>query len=382
MKKLLAYLAFGVFALSLGFGVVSAQDSGKLKELEGQIAEYAENIKRLQGEAATLGNQIATFNANISLTELKIDQTQEQILLLGGRIDQLDVSLKDLSDAFSSRVAETYKMSRVNESYFAFSSNDINRLISRFYYLRKIQEADRSLISRLESAQSSYKTQKGQLEVLDAELAGQRQVLSSQKAAKDNLLAITKNDEKNFQSLLSKARSEFEAIQAIIAGRGDETEVGKVATGQRIASIIQGASCNSSGGHLHFIVSKEGSTQNPFSHLKPGVDHENCSGPGKCSAGDPFNPSGSWEWPVNPQIHYVQGYGNTWAVNNIPWIGRIYNFHNGIDIDSNSSSEVRAAQAGILYQGSFSGSGGCRLRYVRVDHDGSDLDTFYLHINY
>ena len=45
----------------------------------------------------TLKNQIAQFNAQINLTQLKIADTQNKILLLGGRIDQLEVSLNDLN---------------------------------------------------------------------------------------------------------------------------------------------------------------------------------------------------------------------------------------------------------------------------------------------
>jgi murein DD-endopeptidase MepM/ murein hydrolase activator NlpD len=159
-----------------------------------------------------------------------------------------------------------------------------------------------------------------------------------------------------------------------------ETEAGKVSANSRIASIIQGASCNSSAAHLHFIVSQNGIAQNPFSHLSS-VESENCSG-SSCGSGDgdQFNPSGSWSWPISPKITMNQGYGSTWAVRNT-WVGGIYNFHNGIDING-SSSEVRAVRDGTLYQGSYKGKNGCNLRYVRVDHSDSDLDTFYLHINY
>jgi len=204
---------------------------------------------------------------------------------------------------------------------------------------------------------------------------------ANQKAAKDNLLKLTKNDEKRYQSLLAAARSELEAIQAIIAGKGQETQIGSVGQGQRIASIIQGASCNSSGQHLHFIVSQGGAVQNPFNYLKSGIAFNNCSG-GSCgsSDGDPFNPSGSWDWPIVPTVDFSQGYGVTWAVRNT-WVGSIYGFHNGIDIDS-PSSEVRAVRSGVLYRGSYVGSAGCALRYVRVDHDENEFETFYLHINY
>ena len=40
----------------------------------------------------------------------------------------------------------------------------------------------------------------------------------------------------------------------------------------------------------------------PTNYLK-GVDHSNDSG------GDPFNPSGGWDWPIDGPIQFNQGYG-------------------------------------------------------------------------
>ncbi len=234
---------------------------------------------------------------------------------------------------------------------------------------------------RLASVQTNYKGQKKDQEDLQNELETQKENLDLQKYAKARLLEETKNDEKRYQSLLAAAKAEFEAIQAITAGKGVEEEVGHVSEGERIASIIQGSSCNSSGSHLHFIV-REGSTAlNPFAYLNSSVSYENCSGT-SCGSGDgdPFNPSGSWNWPIDSPIKFSQGFGSTWSIRN-SWVGRIYSFHNGIDINSGNLT-VYAVKSGTLYRGSYGGSGGCRLRYVRVDHDDSNLDTLYLHINY
>lgn len=364
-------------------GLVKAEsESEKFERLSREIQEYETEIIKLKSQASTLSNQIAQFDAQIRLTTLKISQTEEKILLLGGRIDQLETSLQVLTKAFTSRVVRAYKMSRLNEPYaLIVSSPDLDVAVTSFHYLQKIQESDRDLLVRLEKAQVVYEEEKIDQEDLQSQLEEQKTVLGAQKSAKAFLLEQTRNDEKKYQELLAQARSEYEAIQAIIAGKGQEEESGKVSQGQRIASIIQGPSCNSSGTHLHFIVSQNGNTQNPFNHLRSGVDFENCSG-SSCgsSDGDSFNPSGSWDWPISPKIKFFQGYGLTWAVKNT-WVGRIYSFHNGIDINGNSS-DVKAAQSGTLYRGSYSGSGGCRLRYVRVDHDNTDLDTFYLHINY
>ena len=375
MIFLLLFLFFLIFNTS-----VKAEDcNGNVTE---RIICYENNINKLKDSGKTLISQISQFDAQIKLTSLKIAQTEEQISLLSGRIDQIEGSLDSLNQAFSERAVETYKMAKVSDPLLLIiSSDNLNEAFNRFSYLKKIQDGDRNLLDRLKKANDTYKDQKVDQEDLQNKLAQQKKNLDSQKQQKANLLALTKNDEKKYQTLLTVARAEYAAIQGIIAGRGVETEVGKVSQGQRIASIIQGSSCNSKGTHTHFIVRKaDKSTDNPFNYLSGGIDYENCSG-SFCgsSDGDSFNPSGAWPWPISPKIKFNQGYGYTWAVQNDPIIRQIYTFHNGIDINSNSN-EVRAVKAGTLYQGSY--NVGCMLKYVRIDHDDSDLDTLYLHVNY
>ncbi|KKR54015.1 MAG: hypothetical protein UU02_C0004G0022 [Candidatus Woesebacteria bacterium GW2011_GWA1_40_43] len=381
-KKIFLLLVFS--SILFGFVKISyAQTCGNLDECNKLIQEYQEQVTKLQGQASTLKNQIAQFDAQIKLTTLKIAQTQEKINMLGGRIVQLGESLDSLTLAFNSRAVETYKLSKFeNNFYFVLSASDLGSAVSRFHYLQKIQEEDRNLLQRLQEAQTTYQGEKADQEELQKQLKTQQANLNAQKAAKARLLKDTQNSESRYQQLLAEARAEFEAIQGILAGRGKETEVGHVDQGAKIATMIQGSSCNSGGTHLHFTVSQNGVAQNPFNYLKGGIDYENCSGSGCGSSdGDSFNPTGSWDWPINPKIKFNQGYGSTWAVRNT-YIGRIYSSHNGIDINSGSSSDVKAVKAGVLFRGSYVGGSGCSLRYVRVHNDDGGLDVFYLHVNY
>jgi peptidoglycan hydrolase CwlO-like protein len=376
---LVLLLAVNIFSVS----VKAQTDEEKLKRLVDEITAYENELTRLSSEANTLSNLVAQFNAQIKLTQLKISQTEEKILLLGGRIDQLEASLKALNTAYIERVSKTYKMSRFSEGYLLFFSlPNINDAINSFSYLKKIQAADISLLGRLEKAQNLYQEEKSGQETLQKELETQKISLSLQKSLKAKLLEQTKNDEKKYQSLLASAKAEFEAIQAIVSGKGTEEMIRHVSEGEKIATIIDGASCNSSGSHLHFIVADNKVVQNPFNFLRSGISYQNCSG-SSCgsSDGDSFNPTGLWNWPINDSVKFFQGYGTTWAIRN-SWVGRIYSFHNGIDVNSESSKDVKSVKAGTLYRGSYTGYNSCRLRYVRVDHDDSGIETFYLHINY
>lgn len=361
--------------------------SEKKNELEKKIEEYQGKIKDLQGQAKTLDSQIKLVDNQIAVSELRVQETEQKIEGLEKDIEitknkvlGLETNIQDTSKALVQRVSATYAFGKIDPIQMLLSSDSISNFLTRLKYLEIVQLYDKKQIYAAEQAKNTYEQEQSlfeekqkEAESLKKQLASYNEQLESEKSKKKDLLVATNNDEKKYQQLLAGARAEYESIQGIIAGKGTETEVGHVNEGERIASVIQGASCNSSGTHLHFIVKSGNSSQNPFNYLSS-IDHTNTTG------GDPFNPSGSWSWPVSGPIQYNQGYGETWAVRNT-WVGNVYRFHDGIDING-SSSTVRAVKPGTLYQGSYSGSGGCRLRYVRVKHDEGGLDTLYLHINY
>jgi peptidoglycan hydrolase CwlO-like protein len=219
-KKLL-FLLFVLILLFGTFSIVKAQACNNAEECQKLIDEYSDQITILQGQAKTLKNQIAQFDAQIKLTTLKINQTQAQINLLGGRIDQLEISLNDLTKAFSSRVVETYKLSKFENSLFFFlGADDINDATQRFHYLKKIEEEDRNLLNKLEIAQTTYKGEKTDQEELQKKLKDQQAKLNAQKTAKNSLLAATKNDESKYQSLLSQAKAQLSAFNRFVAGQG------------------------------------------------------------------------------------------------------------------------------------------------------------------
>lgn len=221
-KVLLIPLTLTLLFFSFGVRRVFSQNlCNSQQECNDLINQYTQKITDLQGQANTLSNQISQFNAQITLTSLKITQTQEQIDTLGGRIGELETSLGSLSKAFSERATETYKMYRSGEPVFLLLySQNLSDAISSYHYLAKIQEADRNLLIRLQTAQNAYVDQKTQQETLAKQLADQQKQLNAQKAAKDQLLTATKNDEAKYQSLLSQAVAQKNAFSNFVASQG------------------------------------------------------------------------------------------------------------------------------------------------------------------
>ncbi|OGM76698.1 hypothetical protein A2210_01595 [Candidatus Woesebacteria bacterium RIFOXYA1_FULL_40_18] len=362
--------------LILGFGLTrisKAEVCDDKPNLSEKIACLDALLQKTGEQKKTLSNQIAQYDAQIKLTSLKISQTEEKIVLLGGRIDQLEGSLTTLSGAFSSRAVETYKMQRLGDPFFLLvSAPDLGEAVSRFHYLQRIQEADRDLLTRLQTAQTTYVGQKTDQEELQAELEKQKANLNSQKVAKAALLSATKNDEKKYQQLLASARAEL----AVSLGQGKETFLRDVNEGDVIGRVIPSASGCSSGQHLHFEVHQGSSIQDPNNFLRP-IAYTYSYPESQYGYYGTINPHGGWRWPMDEPIEINQGFGShTFAQQFYPG-----GAHNGIDLDSNSSTQVRAVKAGKLYGGSYQcgGSYPGALLFAKVDN-GDGTTSWYLHM--
>ncbi len=185
-------------------------NSSCLSEVESQCKQDGE---RTHVQVNTLSNQVAQFDSQIKLTTLKIAQTEAQISLLGGRIDQLGESLDALTTAFSNRAIETHKLSKFENNFiFVLSAVDANEAVSRLHYLQKIQEEDRNLMEKLQTAKTTYVDQKQDQEDLEKQLKTQQTNLNAQKVAKAKLLADTRGSEAQYQSILSRAQAALAAL--------------------------------------------------------------------------------------------------------------------------------------------------------------------------
>lgn len=404
MKKLLiaflfCYLLFSSSTAVLACSEYDCDDSKQDQdEYLSCLAEKKSCLENKLGEVkeqkASLTNSINVITSSINLqlvaiesTLAEISQLEKEITLLNDRITTLDYSLDQLTSMLIERIRERYKKRAISPFVVLAQSSSFTDAAAQAEYVSQASLHTASVMQQAEVQKKLYDLQKAKKETVQEILENkknllesQRLELDSQKTAQQKLLQETQNSEVVYQKQLKAVISEYEAIQAIIAGGGEESKVGKVEEGDKIASVISGVSCNSSGTHLHFMVTKDSVVENPFNYLSS-IDHKNCSG-GTCesSSSDAFNPSGDWRWPLSGPITLSQGFGSTWAVRHT-WVSRVYSFHNGIDI-TGSSNTVRAVSDGELYRGSFTGGGGCALRYVKLVHKDSDLTTWYLHINY
>lgn len=347
-------------------------------------------INEAQAAQITLGNTISILNGQIGVQELQIAQTEtevsqleKQIVALSDRIEGLNLSLDKLTTVLVKRVTEHYKRSHVNPLLVLITRGSLNSVLSEYKYLQLTQQQTAEAMQRAETQRITYDEQKtlkeetqAELEAKQKKLLQQQGQLTKQRSEQQFLLTETKSNEAKYQAELAKTLAELEAIQSIIAGRGNESSVGQINEGDRIASVIVGASACSTGSHLHFEVAKDGTHRDPAGYLK-NIDPNWSNSPDS-----PFGFGGTWNWPVDDPARITQGYGMTYYAR----VRRAYGGapHTGIDMISKSSGNyaVKAVRKGTLYRGSIPCGGGL-LRYVRVEHsEDGGISSYYLHVNY
>lgn len=305
-----------------------AQESEKKAQAEAVIGSVNDKLYAIQQQLEAAQRDYQAVANELKATEEKIAATQAEL-------EKTRARLKVREGVFTKRVRDIYMHGQLSYLDVVLGAKDFSDFSNRLELLRRIIDADITLISDIRKERAAIETAKQELETQRArqaqlrdQAAAKRDEIESRRKEQQAILYQAQND----KAVAEQAYNEYQQSSQAIA------EMLRQRAADRAAQAAAAAAQASSGG---------------------------------CGGSDYYQPvsgSGAMIWPVNGVVTSPYGYRTH------PIFGTTI-YHSGIDIGVDYGTPVHAADGGVVVEaGWISGYGYA----VIIDH-GNGLSTLYGH---
>ncbi len=203
------------------------QSNNDISRLEQEIKQYQAQLEDLGKQKSSLASSIAELdlnkkklNADISVTQNKIDKTNYKIEGLSSQIGTKEVSIGTAKEAIALDIKRTNEFEQNSLVETILSDNDFTTVWNDIDSMATIEERIRQSIGelitvkgQLEDTRTSTIAAKNELLVLKSQLADQKKIVEQNTAAKNKLLTDTKNNEANYQKILQDSLARKNALE-------------------------------------------------------------------------------------------------------------------------------------------------------------------------
>lgn len=182
-----AFLMICLIGLVVSAGQVHAQSSyermraqilerqqstrSQIETLDEQIESYTRRLNETTEEYDEVYQQYEEFNRLISLQRERLrqmnreqNQIQEEIALIRNNLDELENRLKTLTNQYKESLTYLYKHGRTTELALLLTSNSMNQLMVRTFYLAKFNDYLQEQLSEIRETQQQLESSKEDLE--------------------------------------------------------------------------------------------------------------------------------------------------------------------------------------------------------------------------
>lgn len=329
----------------LGAMDVSAVTQSEVDELEDKLDSLNSKKTDLQSEIEALETQQASniakkelLDEKVSVTQLQIDATNEQIAQYVQLIEDKKAEIKELEIAeaeqlklYKERVRTMEENGTVSYYSILFGASSFSDLLSRLDFINEIMKYDEMIYDQLIEAREATEKAKTELEDTKTEYENKKSDLEALKSELDTqisevsaLISQIENNISEYEILVDEAEKEADDTQAEINRKSAELKKQQ----------------NTNGG-------TSSSNYTPV-----------------------YSGDGTYVWPTASK-YVTSPYGTRLH----PILG-YYRFHSGIDIGGGAGNAVVASAAGTVTIAQYSDSYG---NYVVIDHGNST--TLYAHMS-
>ena len=331
--------------LTPNFAVLAEDEDlqNQLSDVQNRMAQESE--KKAQAEAVigsvndrlyTIQQQLEAAQRDYQAVANELKATEEKIAATQAELEKTRARLQVREGVFTKRVRDIYMHGQLSYLDVVLGAKDFSDFSNRLELLRRIIDADITLISDIRQERAAIETAKQELETQRArqaqlrdQAAAKRDEIESRRKEQQAILYQAQND----KAVAEQAYNEYQQSSQAIA------EMLRQRAADRAAQAAAAAAQASSGG-----------------------------GGGSSDSYQPVSGSGAMIWPVNGVVTSPYGYRTH------PIFGTTI-YHSGMDIGVDYGTPVHAADGGVVVEaGWISGYGYA----VIIDH-GNGLSTLYGH---
>jgi murein DD-endopeptidase MepM/ murein hydrolase activator NlpD len=201
--------------------------NAEIERLEKEIASYQAQLEDLGKQKTSLDGSIKSLdltrkklNADINVTQNKIDKTNLTIKNLSKDIGSKEESIENNVEAISLGIKQTNELENETIVENVLSINDFSLIWNDIDNLMTVRERIREQIAdlkqvkvELEDTRKENIDAKNELLSLKNKLADQRKIVEQNANEKKKLLAQTKNSEANYQKLVADRLAQKQAFE-------------------------------------------------------------------------------------------------------------------------------------------------------------------------
>lgn len=219
--------------------------ASSVRELNEKISEKKEEVENLgskmesleadvvakQKRAASLKNQLAILDAEIKKTENEIEKTKKEIEVTNLEIASVELQIEEKEQEIKKQKEILVEFIRVLHEYdqknpveILLGYGTLSDFMDQVEYLEILQNRQQLALDKLQDLKQELEwkkielnSKKSELEKLETKLEENKKRLNDEMSGRARLLEITQEQEIQYQSLLEKAKEEYQKVNAEIA---------------------------------------------------------------------------------------------------------------------------------------------------------------------
>ena len=183
-----------------------ATNEEKIQDAENQKEQVTQEKSDVQQQVDELNSQIANYESQIGNLEYKINDLNTQITEAENKINEKQENYDKQQELLEKRLVATYEAGETSFLDVLLSSKSLTDLISNYYMVSQIAEADMNLMESIES-------EKKEIEEAKTTLEQNKQELDKSKANKESMsqqLQVAKNEKTQYVSQLSQEEQDLQ----------------------------------------------------------------------------------------------------------------------------------------------------------------------------